>query len=134
MMAADGRKVWMDGRMVDFADARVHVLNHTLHYGVGVFEGIRAYPTRQGPAIFRLSEHVSRLITSARLYHMAIPYTAEEIERAILDTQAANDILPSYHPTDRLPWGAGSRREESDRQGLARGGGDPGQEVPRRGF
>ena len=96
MMAADGRKVWMDGRMVDFADARVHVLNHTLHYGVGVFEGIRAYPTRQGPAIFRLSEHVSRLITSARLYHMAIPYTAEEIERAILDTQAANDILPSY--------------------------------------
>ncbi len=95
-MAADGRKVWMDGRLVDFADARIHVLNHTLHYGVGVFEGIRAYPTRQGPAIFRLTEHVNRLVASARLYHMEIPYSPPQIEQAILDTQAANDILPSY--------------------------------------
>src|SRR5208282_494374 len=53
MMAAEGKKVWMDGRLVDFADAKVHVLNHTLHYGVGVFEGIRGYETAQGPAIFR---------------------------------------------------------------------------------
>jgi branched-chain amino acid aminotransferase len=96
MMAAQGRKVWMDGRMVDFADAHVHVLNHTFHYGVGVFEGIRGYSTTRGPAIFRLREHVQRLITSARLYHMPIPYSPEEIERAILETQAANDILPSY--------------------------------------
>lgn len=96
MMPADGRKVWMDGRLVDFPDARIHVLNHTLHYGVGVFEGIRAYSTPHGPAIFRLSDHVSRLITSARIYHMEIPYSAEQIEKAILDTQAANDIVPSY--------------------------------------
>ncbi len=96
MMAATGRKVWMDGRMVDFADARVHVLNHTFHYGVGVFEGIRGYPTTDGAAIFRLREHVERLVLSARLYHMKIPYTAEEIEQAILETQAANEILPSY--------------------------------------
>ncbi len=96
MMAAEGRKVWIDGRMVDFADAHIHVLNHTFHYGVGVFEGIRAYETKQGPAIFRLSDHVARLITSARLYHMPIPYTAEQIERAVLETQAANEILPSY--------------------------------------
>lgn len=96
MMPADGRKVWMDGRLVDFADARIHVLNHTLHYGVGVFEGIRAYSTPRGPAIFRLSDHVSRLITSARIYHMEIPYSAEQIEKAIVDTQAANDIVPSY--------------------------------------
>lgn len=96
MMAAQGRKVWMDGRLVDFADAHVHVLNHTFHYGVGVFEGIRGYPTARGPAIFRLSEHVARLIASARVYHMAIPYSAEEIEHAILETQAANEFLPSY--------------------------------------
>ena len=95
-MMAEGKQIWMDGRLVDFADARVHVLNHTLHYGVGVFEGIRAYPTSRGPVIFRLKEHVARLIASARVYHMPIPYNAAEIERAILDTQAANGILPSY--------------------------------------
>jgi len=95
-MAAEGKKVWMDGRLVDFADAKVHVLNHTLHYGVGVFEGIRAYPTPRGAAIFRLREHVDRLVASARLYLMPIPYSADEIARAIVDTQAANDIVPSY--------------------------------------
>jgi len=96
MMAANGKKIWMDGRLVDFADAHVHVLNHTLHYGVGVFEGIRAYATSRGPAVFRLKEHVERLITSAKFYHMAIPYSAAEIGRAVLETQAANEILPSY--------------------------------------
>jgi branched-chain amino acid aminotransferase len=96
MMAANGKKIWMDGRLVNFADAQVHVLNHTLHYGVGVFEGIRAYATRNGAAVFRLREHVQRLITSAKFYHMPIPYSGAEIERAILETQAANDILPSY--------------------------------------
>jgi len=95
-MAANGKKIWMDGRLVDFADAHVHVLNHTLHYGVGVFEGIRAYATTRGPAVFRLKEHVERLITSAKFYHMPIPYSADEIGRAILETQAANEILPSY--------------------------------------
>jgi len=96
MMAANGKKIWMDGRLVDFADAHVHVLNHTLYYGVGVFEGIRAYPTARGGAVFRLKEHVQRLITSAKFYFMTIPYSAAEIERAVLETQAANDILPSY--------------------------------------
>jgi branched-chain amino acid aminotransferase len=96
MMAAVGRKIWMDGRLVDFADAHVHVLNHTLHYGVGVFEGIRAYETKEGGAVFRLPEHVARLVASAKVYHMPIPWGAREIEQAILDTQAANDVLPSY--------------------------------------
>jgi len=96
MMAASGRKIWMDGRLVDFADAHVHVLNHSLHYGVGVFEGIRAYGTPEGAAIFRLKEHVARLVGSARFYHMKIPWSPDEIEHAILDTQAANDIVPSY--------------------------------------
>jgi len=96
MMAAEGRKIWMDGRLVDFANAHVHVLNHSLHYGVGVFEGIRAYETVDGPAIFRLPEHVARLIASAKVYHMPIPYSAAQIRQAIIDTQAANDVLPSY--------------------------------------
>lgn len=96
MMAAEGKKVWMDGRLVDFADAKVHVLSHTLHYGVGVFEGIRGYPTPRGGAIFRLNEHVHRLVTSAALYQMPVPYTPEEIARAICEVQAANDVLPSY--------------------------------------
>ena len=95
-MAANGKKIWMDGRLVNFADAHVHVLSHTLHYGVGLFEGIRAYPTTRGAAVFRLKEHVQRLITSAKFYHMTIPYSAAEIEEAILQTQAANGIIPSY--------------------------------------
>jgi branched-chain amino acid aminotransferase len=96
MMAAEGKKIWMDGRLVDFADAKVHVLTHTLHYGVGVFEGIRAYPTPRGPAVFRLKEHVDRLVASARIYQMPLPYSAEQIAEAILETQAANDLVPSY--------------------------------------
>jgi branched-chain amino acid aminotransferase len=96
MMAAVGKKIWMDGRLVDFADAKVHVLNHTFHYGVGVFEGIRAYETAEGAAIFRLREHVERLVTSAGIYQMPLAYSAEQIARAIVETQAANDVLPSY--------------------------------------
>ncbi len=96
MMAAETKKIWMDGKLVESAEAKVHVLGHTLHYGVGVFEGIRAYPTPQGPAIFRLSEHVARLVASARFYRMPLPYTPEEVAQAIIDTQRANDITPSY--------------------------------------
>ena len=95
-MPVQAKKIWMDGRLVDFADAKVHVLNHTLHYGVGVFEGIRGYATKDGPAIFRLPDHVRRLIASAWFYQMPCPYSAEEIAQAVLDTQAANDVLPSY--------------------------------------
>jgi branched-chain amino acid aminotransferase len=86
----------MDGKMLDFADATVHVLAHTLHYGVGVFEGIRAYPTPKGAAIFRLPEHVHRLVASAKLYHIDVPYTETEIAKAIVETQAANEFTPSY--------------------------------------
>lgn len=96
MMPAATKKIWMDGKLVDNADAKVHVLNHTFHYGVGVFEGIRCYATEQGPAIFRLRDHVRRMTASARLYHMPLKYTEDEIVRAIEETQAANDIVPSY--------------------------------------
>ena len=95
-MAAEGRKVWMDGRLVDFDNAKVHVLAHTLHYGVGVFEGIRAYPTEDGAAIFRLPEHVRRLVTSARLYHMPLPWDDAAISKAIVETVAANGVVPAY--------------------------------------
>jgi branched-chain amino acid aminotransferase len=96
MMAAETKKIWMDGKLVDTADAKVHVLSHTLHYGVGVFEGIRCYATSSGSAIFRLEDHVKRLAASARIYRMPLPYTEAEILRAIVETQAANDIVPSY--------------------------------------
>ncbi len=96
MLATEGKKIWMDGELVDFAAARVHVLSHTLHYGVGVFEGIRAYGTRDGTAIFRLEEHVRRLVTSARIYKMPCPYTEAEIAKAVLATQAANEFVPAY--------------------------------------
>ena len=96
MMASENGKVWMDGKLVEMADARIHVLSHTFHYGVGVFEGIRCYATPDGPAIFRLPEHVRRLVSSARIFRLPLPYSEEEIARAIVDTQAANGIVPSY--------------------------------------
>ncbi len=96
MMSAQGKKVWMDGRLVDFADAKVHVLAHTLHYGVGVFEGIRAYPTADGISIFRLAEHVRRLVASAKVYWLPLPWSEEQIAKAIVETVAANAIAPAY--------------------------------------
>ncbi|MCI4342291.1 MAG: branched-chain amino acid transaminase [Thermoplasmata archaeon] len=96
MLATQAKKVWMDGTLVDAANAHISVLSHTFHYGVGVFEGIRCYATDSGPAIFRLEEHVQRLIASARLYRLQIPYDAGEIVDAIETTQRANGIVPSY--------------------------------------
>ncbi|HZY91596.1 MAG TPA: branched-chain amino acid transaminase [Thermoplasmata archaeon] len=96
MFAAQTKKVWMDGKLVESSEAKIHVLSHTFHYGVGVFEGIRCYPTDKGPAIFRLKDHVHRLATSAKIYHMPVPYSEEEMVQAISETQAANDIVPSY--------------------------------------
>lgn len=72
-------KIWMDGELVDWADATVHVLNHTMHYGSGVFEGIRAYPTPRGVAIFRLRDHIERLLLSAKVFMIDVPYTADDL-------------------------------------------------------
>jgi branched-chain amino acid aminotransferase len=96
MMSTEGKKIWMDGSLVDFAEAKVHVLAHSLHYGVAVFEGIRAYGTREGPAIFRLEDHVRRLLLSAQVYQLPCPYSAREISDAIVETQAANEFTPAY--------------------------------------
>ena len=92
-----GRKIWMDGRMVDWADARVHVLTHTLHYGLGVFEGIRCYRTDDGrSAVFRLDEHVARLYESAHINLMRVPFAREELTHAILDCLRANELAEGY--------------------------------------
>jgi len=91
------KKIWMNGRLVDFADAKIHVLTHAIHYGSGVFEGIRCYNTRnQGPAIFRLDDHTRRLFDSAKIYRMDIPFTPEEFKRACIDTVAANEFEDCY--------------------------------------
>lgn len=89
-------KIWMDGELVDWDHANVHILTHTLQYGLGVFEGIRCYETKNGPAIFRLKEHVDRLFNSAHIFLMEIPYTKKEIEDAIIETVAINKIKECY--------------------------------------
>ncbi len=89
-------KIWMDGKLVNWDDAKIHVLTHTLHYGSGVFEGIRAYPTSRGPAVFRLTDHMRRLHDSARLLHMDLPYSVEELVEATKETIRANHLDSCY--------------------------------------
>lgn len=89
-------KIWMNGEMVDWADAQIHILTHGLHYGSGVFEGIRAYDTVKGTHVFRLTEHMERLHASAKLYHMEIPYSVEELVQATKDLISANELESCY--------------------------------------
>jgi len=92
-----GKAIWMDGQLVAWDDAKVHVLTHTLHYGLGVFEGIRCYRTADGrSAVFRLAEHVRRLFESAHINLMKIPYTQQQIEAAIVETLRANEMAEGY--------------------------------------
>jgi branched-chain amino acid aminotransferase len=89
-------KIWMDGELVDWADAKIHVLSHALHYGSGVFEGIRAYETAHGPAVWHLDEHLERLFRSAKLYHMDLPYTHLQLVDATKDVIRANGLSSCY--------------------------------------
>jgi branched-chain amino acid aminotransferase len=89
-------KIWMDGQMVDWRDAKIHVLTHTLHYGCGAFEGVRAYKTAQGTAIFRLGEHTDRLLNSAKILRMSIPYNKEAIMQAQVDVVRENKLESCY--------------------------------------
>ena len=131
--------IWQNGELVAWEDAKVHVLTHGLHYGTGVFEGIRAYDTQHGPAIFRHRDHLARLLKSAEPYYMPIPYTLEELRQATHDLIAANGLSECYirpiafrgfgqlglYPLDCpvevaiavWPWGA-YLGEESKRQGI----------------
>jgi branched-chain amino acid aminotransferase len=89
-------KIWMNGELVDWADATIHVGTHGLHYGSGVFEGIRAYETERGPAVFRLTEHMERLHRSAQLLYLEIPYSVEELTAATWDLIGANELPACY--------------------------------------
>lgn len=93
-MKAD--KIWMDGKMVDWDKAQVHICTHALHYGSGVFEGIRAYETDKGTAVFRLKEHIDRLFNSAKILKMDVPFNKEQIRQAIKDTIKENDLKSCY--------------------------------------
>ncbi len=88
--------IWYDGKMVPWRDANVHVLTHTLHYGVGVFEGLRAYQTAQGPAIFRLQEHTDRLFNSAHIFMMKIPFDKATLIQAQRDIVKQNNLESGY--------------------------------------
>lgn len=88
--------IWMDGELVDWRDAKIHVLTHTLHYGMGVFEGLRAYATDQGPALFRLQEHTERLHRSAHIMRMDMPYSIEELNRAQQLVVSENKLDTAY--------------------------------------
>ncbi len=89
-------KIWMNGELVDWDKAQIHILTHTLHYGTGVFEGIRAYETRQGPAVFRLTDHIERLHNSAKIVGMEIPYSVEELVAATKATVASTGLASCY--------------------------------------
>ncbi len=97
-MSMDDRdgKIWMDGKMVEWRDAKIHVLTHTLHYGCGAFEGVRAYKTDKGTAIFRLREHTERLFNSAKILRMPMPFTLDEVMQAQIDIIKANNLESGY--------------------------------------
>tara|TARA_B100000949_G_scaffold235407_1_gene258425 strand:- start:5189 stop:6124 length:936 start_codon:yes stop_codon:yes gene_type:complete len=95
MSDLDGQ-IWIDGSFCDWKEAKIHILTHTLHYGTGVFEGVRAYETNQGPAIFRLKDHTDRLFNSAKLIGMEIPFSPEILMKAQCDTVKANKLKNAY--------------------------------------
>jgi branched-chain amino acid aminotransferase len=90
------KKIWMSGTLVDWDDATIHVLNPTLHYGWGVFEGLRAYATPRGPAVFRLTEHIARLFRSCRVYLLDPGFTPEQLVAAVKETVRVNEVEACY--------------------------------------
>jgi branched-chain amino acid aminotransferase len=106
-MLAKTEKIWMDGKFVDWDKAGIHVLTHSLHYGLAVFEGIRCYKTDKGPAIFRLDEHVDRLFNSAHIFLMDLPFSKSEIRDAIIGTVRVNRMKECYiRPLVYIGYGA----------------------------
>jgi len=90
------KKIWLNGNFVNWEDAQIHILTHTLHYGSGIFEGIRAYKTERGSAVFRLKDHIKRLFYSAKILEMKIPFSLNEIQQAILKLIKINKIEECY--------------------------------------
>jgi branched-chain amino acid aminotransferase len=129
-------KIWFNGDLVDWADAKIHLAAHGLHYGSGVFEGMRAYETATGPAVFRLREHLERFGNSAKILHMQLPYSLEELRTAVLELVVVNGlpecyirpiafygygelgVVPGGNPVDvaiiTWPWGAYLGREAQE--------------------
>lgn len=95
-MANEGKTIWMDGALVPWGEAKVHVLTHALHYGMGVFEGVRCYQGERGGAIFRLADHTRRLLRSAHILRLRVPYGFEELNRATVETVRANGLTACY--------------------------------------
>lgn len=95
-MADRDGKIWMDGKLIEWRDAKIHVLTHTLHYGMGVFEGVRAYKTPAGTAIFRLKEHTRRLFNSAKIFQMQMPFDEATLEAAQREVVKANQLESCY--------------------------------------
>ena len=95
-MSFGSGRIWMNGTFVDWADAKIHVGSHVVHYGSGVFEGARCYDTPKGAACFRLSPHIRRLYDSARIYRMECPYGQDELESAVLETIRINGYNACY--------------------------------------
>ena len=92
----EAEKIWFNGKLVPWHDAKIHVLAHVVHYGSSVFEGVRCYQTQKGSAVFRLQDHINRLYDSAKIYRMDIPYTREELCTAALETIRANQLKACY--------------------------------------
>jgi len=89
-------RIWIDGSLVKWDEARIHILTHSLHYGTGVFEGIRCYKTMNGRAVFRLPDHIQRLLDSCKIYFMALRYSKTQLQDAVIDTISANGIEECY--------------------------------------
>ena len=104
-------KIWMNGKLVDWADAKIHVASHVIHYGSAVFEGIRCYDTPKGSAIFRLGPHMRRLMDSAKIYRMEYALGQAELEQAVVETIRANELEGLLHPAHHLPGLRGARRQ-----------------------
>ena len=114
--------IWFDGKMVDWRDAKVHVLTHTLHYGMGVFEGVRAYAAEGGTAIFRLQSHTDRLFRSAHIMNMPMPFSKDEINEAQLAAVRENKPDSAYlRPRGVYGPGGWGRQDWSARSGGAGG-------------
>jgi len=96
MAFAGTGKIWMNGKLVEWKDANIHIASHVIHYGSGVFEGARVYDTPKGSAILRLDAHMARLIASAKIYRMECPYTQEQLEKAVIDTVQVNGFKACY--------------------------------------
>ena len=89
-------KIWFNGKFINWWDAKIHIMSHVIHYGTSIFEGIRCYNTKKGPAIFRLAEHVRRFFDSAKIYRMEIPFSFDHIFQACIDVVKVNKLKSAY--------------------------------------